>query len=183
MGVEIERKFLVLPAFHAEFIHRTGGEHQLQAYLSTDPARVVRLRVAGPDGGPRAGTLTVKGAASADGRRRPEWELPVGAAEATEMVAVLGLPALEKVRHRVPFGGLTWEVDVLRVGPAAPGAAPRHLVVAEVEAPDEATVAAAPLPPWVGAEVTGDPRFVMGALLGAAAQEAAWAAALQLHPA
>jgi len=183
MGVEIERKFLVRPAFHADFIARPGGERQLQAYLSADPARVVRLRVAGPVGGVASGTLTVKGAATSGGRRRPEWELPVSSAEAADIIAVLGLPALEKVRHRVPFAGLTWEVDVLALGPAAPGGAPRHLVVAEVEAPDEAAVDGAALPPWVGVEVTGDGRFAMAALLGRDAQEAAWAAAARLQTA
>ena len=59
-------------------------------------------------------------------------------------------PIIEKVRHRVPYAGLTWEVDVF-------AGANEGLVVAEVEMPSEATEVG--LPPWIGDEVTDDPRY------------------------
>ena len=45
MGVEIERKFLVREDFHPD----TAGTPIAQGYLSRDPARTVRVRIAGFD--------------------------------------------------------------------------------------------------------------------------------------
>jgi len=59
---------------------------------------------------------------------------------------------VRKVRHRVPEGALTWEVDEFLDWP---------LVMAEVELPDEAAEARPPawLRSVMGREVTDDPRY------------------------
>jgi adenylate cyclase len=59
-------------------------------------------------------------------------------------------PVIEKTRTRVPHASHVWEVDEFdgeNLG----------LIIAEVElsSPDEEVA----LPPWVGTEVTGDPRY------------------------
>ena len=59
MGTEIERKFLVSPG--AWIPDPARGVVLRQGYLSSDPARIVRVRVAGD-----AGALTIKGRTAAD---------------------------------------------------------------------------------------------------------------------
>jgi adenylate cyclase len=142
MPREIERKFLV--ASDAWRAFAAPGKRYRQGYLSTDPARTVRVRVAGA-----AAYLTVKGASSGAARAEYEYSIPPDHAE--EMLDHLCLqPLIEKTRYRLDHGGLTWEIDVFEGDNAG-------LVVAEVELEDEAQPVE--LPPWVGTEVTGDGRY------------------------
>lgn len=138
MAKEIERKFLVKDnSFDQMTIAR---RHICQAYLSDRPEAIVRLRVSDD----RA-FITVKGKNS--GAVRDEWEYEIPVADATEMAARLaGGWSIDKVRHIVPFGGHTWEVDLFHG---------RHegLVLAEVEL--DSADAEVELPPFVGEEVTG----------------------------
>jgi CYTH domain-containing protein len=145
---EIERKFLVAGD---EWRDGSPGVPYRQGYLSAgaDAGCTVRVRVAG-----KCAFLTVKGPAAAGAR--DEYEYPIPVADAEEMLERLCAGGrVEKVRHRVPFAGRTWEVDVFG-GENAP------LVVAEVELPR--IDAAVSLPPWVGAEVTDDLRYTNAAL-------------------
>jgi CYTH domain-containing protein len=147
---EIERKFLVTGEAWRAGAAAPGVAYR-QGYLSagSDAGCTVRVRI----GGERA-FLTVKGPAA--GAARDEYEYPIPPADAAEMLERLCAGgAVEKVRHRVPFGGRTWEVDVF-AGENAP------LVVAEVEL--ESAGAEVALPPWVGREVTEDPRYTNAAL-------------------
>lgn len=141
MGVEIERKFMV---GNDGFAPPGDGVRIRQGYLSWDPARTVRVRLAG-----NRGYLTVKG--RTEGASRPEYEYEIPAADAAEMLGTLcERPPVEKVRYRVPHGGKTWEVDVFEGSNAG-------LRLAEIELDDpEETVAP---PSWAGEEVTADPRF------------------------
>jgi CYTH domain-containing protein len=149
MAKEIERKFLVVgDAWRAG---AAPGIAYRQGYLSagSDAGCTVRVRL----GGGRA-YLTVKGPAA--GAARDEYEYPIPPADAAEMLERLCAGGtVEKVRHLVPFAGRTWEVDEFG-GENAP------LVVAEVEI--ECEDAAVRLPPWLGAEVTDDPRYTNAAL-------------------
>jgi len=141
MSVEIERKFLVTGSWHPDPVR---GTRYRQGYLSTDPARVVRVRTAGS-----AAYLTVKGITN--GNTRSEYEFPIPLVDAEEMLDRLCVrPLIEKTRYRETVGGRVWEVDVFE-------GENRGLTVAEVELPD----ARAPLiqPPWAGPEVSGDPRY------------------------
>jgi adenylate cyclase len=149
MAVEIERKFLV--ADKSVFATLVGTSMR-QGYLSVDPERTVRVRVAGV----RA-FLTIKGSPSASGASRAEYEYAIPVPEAEELLDYLALrPLIEKTRYRVTVGRLVWEIDVF-------SGDNEGLVVAEVELPTEAT--ALILPGWVGEEVTGDSRYYNAALV------------------
>jgi CYTH domain-containing protein len=141
MGQEIERKFLVKgDSWRAQ----GGGKRYRQGYLSTLKERTVRVRTAGDQG-----FITVKGINTGAARSEYEYEIPM--ADANEMLELLcERPLIEKTRYRIPFGGLTWEVDEFEGDN-------RGLVTAEVELKNEHQ--AVSLPDWVGQEVTADPRY------------------------
>jgi len=140
MGVEIERKFLVRDR---GFLAGVAGIPYRQGYLSTEVDRTVRIRRAGSHA-----FVTIKGRSRGATRAEFEYEVPLDDVDA--LLALCLPPIIEKVRHRVPHAGLLWEVDVF-------GGVNDGLVVAEVELPSEETVV--DLPPWIGDEVTGDPRY------------------------
>jgi len=140
MAREIERKFLVLGQ---PWDSDSPGSLMAQGYLSTDPARSVRIRISG-----ERAWLTVKGLS--EGISRDEFEYPVPADDARAMLALCLAGIIEKTRHEITFAGKTWEIDVFH-------GSNDGLVVAEIELdhPDEQP----PLPPWLGREVTGDPSY------------------------
>jgi CYTH domain-containing protein len=146
MGTEIERKFLVRGDGW-----RAGAPGVLcrQGYLMSQADCSLRVRVLG-DGG----YLTIKG--PAQGLARPEYEYPIPVRDAEELLDRF-CPALriEKRRHLREYGGHTWEVDEFL-------GANLGLVLAEVELErcDEAVL----LPDWVGAEVSGDRRYLNASL-------------------
>lgn len=141
MGVEIERKFLLAGDGWREL-----GEPVLlrQGYLSSDPARVVRVRIEG-----EAAFLTIKG--KSQGATRGEWEYPIPVSEAAELLDTLcPAPLVEKVRRRIQLGAHTWEVDEFLGANAG-------LVVAEIELASEDE--AFDKPEWIGVEVTHEARY------------------------
>jgi len=141
MGQEIERKFLVKgDAWKAG----AKGIVYRQGYLSSVKERVVRVRTIEDKG-----FLTVKGLTKGVSRSEFEYEIPVGDADAM-LDHICEKPLIEKTRYKVPAGGLVFEVDEFFGENAG-------LVVAEVELEDEAQKI--DLPGWVGAEVSGDPRY------------------------
>ena len=147
MGLEIERKFLVADDGYKAASDRQ--RHIAQYYLSAEPARTVRVRIA--DG--RA-WLTVKGLT--EGCTRSEWEYEIPVADARAMSALAVGRTVEKTRWIVPAGnGLRWEVDEF-AGELS------GLVVAEIELPAEDT----PFdrPPFIGHEVTGDAAYYNSSL-------------------
>ena len=141
MGLEIERKFLVIGTAWQTL---AAGALTRQGYLSSAAERTVRVRIAGDQG-----FLTVKG--KSRGLSRVEFEYAIPVEDAAAMLdGLCEKPLIEKTRYRVPFGAHTWEVDEFHGANAG-------LVVAEVElasADDEPA-----LPPWVGQEVSLDPRY------------------------
>lgn len=141
LAKEIERKFLVKPEVWPRDV---PGTPMRQGYLCTAKERTVRVRLAGD----RA-WLTIKGVSA--GATRDEYEYAIPAADAGDMLDRLcERPLIEKTRYRIPQDGLVWEVDVFTGDNAG-------LVLAEVELRDETQ--SVPLPPWIGAEVTHDPRY------------------------
>jgi adenylate cyclase len=141
MAKEIERKFLVSgDAWRGS----SPGTRIRQGYLSSQPERTVRVRSAGGKG-----TLTIKG--KSRGATRDEFEYEIPAADAEVLLDQLcERPLVEKTRHRIPFGGRTWEVDVFEGDNSG-------LVVAEVELSDEEEPVE--IPPWVSQEVTREARY------------------------
>lgn len=142
MAKEIERKFLVKD--NSFDLSATERRHVRQTYLSARPEATVRLRVCDD----RA-WITVKGRNA--GAVRDEWEYEIPVADAEDMASRLtGGWSIDKTRCIVIHGGRRWEVDVFHG---------RHegLILAEVELEDAG--AAVEIPPFIGEEVTGDPRY------------------------
>src|SRR5262245_50700298 len=103
MATEIEHKFLVDTTL---WLPSTEGVLIRQGYISTDPSRTVRVRLAGD----RA-MLTLKG--QADGLARSEFEYPIPPADATCLLDRLcERPLIEKTRYRETLNGQLWEIDV-----------------------------------------------------------------------
>jgi adenylate cyclase len=141
MASEIERKFLVKrelwPAPADGMLYRQG-------YLSVQPERTVRVRMAG-----HRGFITIKGMTRGLERLEFEYEIPVS--DAAAILDQLCLkPLVEKTRFRIDFGGRTWEVDEFHGDNAG-------LLLAEIElaSGDDKFE----MPPWAGAEVSDDPRY------------------------
>lgn len=147
MGQEIERKFLV----HGEdWKNESTATRFRQGFLCTEPERTVRVRLAGS-----TGTLTIKGRTI--GVTRAEFEYEIPAADAERLLdSLCRRPLIEKVRYRVDAGAHTWEVDVFEGDNEG-------LVVAEIELSSEGETFARP--PWVGEEVTHDPRYFNASLV------------------
>ena len=144
MGLEIERKFLVT----GEAWRAAPAVAYAQGYLNRDPARTVRVRIAGD-----AAWLTVKGPTR--GATRAEFEYAIPPADAQALLALCVGPPVRKLRRIVEHAGARWEVDEFLDANAG-------LVVAEIELPAED----APFEPpaWLGAEVTHDARYFNSAL-------------------
>lgn len=142
MAREIERKFLVLDGSWRPCATRTIVMRQ--GYLGQLGSCSVRVRL--EDG---AGRLNIKSATL--GIEREEFEYPIPTADAEYMLANLcGTRTLDKVRHLVPHAGHLWEIDEF-------GGANSGLIVAEIELADAGL--RFPHPPWLGAEVSDDPRY------------------------
>lgn len=142
MGKEIERKFLVV---NDSFIGLSKDKVEIiQGYLSTVPERTVRLRIAG-----RKAFLTVK--TRNEGPVRNEWEFEITESEAREMLEHAAVGILSKTRYFVEAAdGNVWEVDCFHGDLEG-------LCIAEIELKTAGAQFA--IPDFVGAEVTGDPRY------------------------
>lgn len=153
MGIEIERKFLVATEAWRDAV-RGPGLPMRQGYLAAGGPGLpsVRIRIAGPDA-----FLTIKGPG---GKVRAEFEYLVPLAEAEAMLALSPMAVLSKTRFELVHAGHLWTVDAFD-GPVAL----HGLVLAEVEL--DAEEVDPPLPDWLGAEVTDDPRFSNAALAAA----------------
>ncbi|MCM1504463.1 MAG: CYTH domain-containing protein [Muribaculum sp.] len=142
MAKEIERKFLVRnDSFKAL---ASDAVRIRQGYLSTDKRAVVRVRIKGEQA-----FLTVKG--ENVGAVRDEWEYSIPKNDATDMLSRLSVGVVvDKTRYIVEFGGNVWEIDEFH-SPV------KGLTVAEIELRNDNQSFA--IPPFVGEEVTGDPRY------------------------
>lgn len=148
MAIEIERKFLL----KNQQWRTVAGVGCLirQGYLSDQPERTVRVRVAGEQA-----WLTIKG--KTEGVARLEMEYPIPVTEAMQLLDQLCLtPLIEKYRYRIAQGDLVWEIDEF-LGENA------GLVVAEIEL--SAADQVFDQPDWLGAEVSDDPRYFNSALI------------------
>ena len=147
MGVEIERKFLLVSeAWRKDVVSSVVME---QGYLCEN-GTTVRVRIAG-----ERAFLTLKGAAR--GIARTEYEYPLPVADAEDMLANMCVGTnVKKIRHIVDAGNnLQWEIDEY-LEENSP------LFTAEIELPDADTPFA--LPAWLGKEVSGDPEYTNRAL-------------------
>lgn len=147
MPIEIERKFLVVgDAWRAAV---TRSETFDQGYLVGTPARAsVRVRVSAYEA-----RLNIK--AAVIGAARAEYDYPLPAEDARELLENLCVGRVTKIRHYMPCGKHLWEIDEFTGANAG-------LVVAEIELsrPDEPFEK----PAWLGREVTEDARYYNHAL-------------------
>ena len=138
MGIEIERKFLVISEF------RTGTPTRYrQGYLCRDPGRTVRVRIAD-----ESAWLTVKSLTNDLVRQEYEYSIPV--ADAQQMLLLCDGPLIEKDRWHIQHQQHVWEVDEF-LGKNS------GLIVAEIEL--RSTDEDFERPQWVGEEVSDDPRY------------------------
>jgi adenylate cyclase len=144
MGIEIERKFLVV----GEAWRQGEGTMYEQGYLNRDPERTVRVRIAG-----ERAFLTIKGRSR--GATRSEFEYEISKNDAGQLLLLSDGPIVRKVRRIVEHAGTRWEVDEFSGDNAG-------LVLAEIEL--EAEDAPFARPPWLGREVTEDPRYYNSSL-------------------
>lgn len=142
---EIERKFLIDPLKWKP----KGKESKLiQGYLSTDPERVVRVRIAGDQA-----FLTIKGKINGISRTELEYKIPVNEAEILFNLCLNSL--VSKTRYTEDFAGLVWEIDVFE-------GENKGLFLAEVElAAEDQQVE---LPDWIVKEVSDDRRYYNSSL-------------------
>lgn len=146
MGVEIERKFLVLDW---SWRQDQPGVVYRQGYIPCEGLCTVRVRLAGG-----LGYLTIKGPAR--GLVRSEFEYSIPADDARQLFdSFCHAGRIEKTRYRIPFAGHVWEVDVF-------AGDNEGLVLAEIELP--AADCPFALPPWAGPEVTHDSRYTNASL-------------------
>lgn len=143
MALEIERKFLVnlelLPSLRE-------GQRIVQGYLNEQPQirfRLIENKI----------VITIK-QLQRDGSRF-ELESVKESASPEEGAALKNMaiyPVVEKVRYRIPFKGLVWEVDVYQ-------GRNEGLITVDVELPSLDYSFA--FPDWVNqeAEITSDERY------------------------
>jgi adenylate cyclase len=142
MATETERKFLV----KGEFRHLAVREIKIvQAYLSIDPQKTIRIRIAD-----NKAFLTVKSRPKKNTITRNEWEVEVPVTDAQEMMDICLPGRVVKSRFLVPSGQHTFEIDVFHEKNEG-------LVIAEIElnSDDESF----DKPDWLGDEVTGMPQY------------------------
>ncbi|MFW0716344.1 CYTH domain-containing protein [Pedobacter sp. N23S346] len=142
MGKEIERKF-ILNREEWEQLVKPVGKHLRQGYISKDPKKTIRVRIAETQA-----WLTIKGITVGASRLEYEYEIPLE--EAKELLDNFCESELEKIRYEIEYHGKTWEVDVF-------SGDNEGLIVAEIELLSEDEDFERPI--WVDVEVTADQRY------------------------
>jgi CYTH domain-containing protein/MOSC domain-containing protein YiiM len=142
MAIEIERRFIVI----GDGWRRNVGSSQVlrQGYLADGARASIRVRMSSSG----VAALTIK--SSGAHLERQEYEYPVPIADAEQLLRLCEGRPIDKIRHCVAHGGLTWEVDVFEGENGG-------LVIAEVEL--EGVDQNLEKPQWIGTEVTGDSRL------------------------
>lgn len=142
MGVEIERKFLVVGDDWKSL--STHQEEIAQGYLANTDQCSVRVRISGD-----SAYLNIKSMTLGVWRQEFDYEIPV--ADARSMMQTLcQKPVIEKTRYHVPWKGYVWEVDAFH-------GVNQGLRLAEIELQAENEVF--DIPPWIGKEVTHLERY------------------------
>ncbi len=142
MNIEIERKFLLRTnGWRSEVI---SVERLRDGLIGVFDGGKIRVRLADSNA-----SLAIKSPASGLARREFEYHIPRADAEFL-LATMSGDLIVEKLRYRVFHAGFEWLVDIYEKQLAG-------IALAEIEL-DRAD-REFPLPPWVGREVTDDPRF------------------------
>ncbi len=142
MPYEIERRFLADRYYDYTAFNST---RIIQAYISTDPLRAVRVRMDGDKA-----FITIKGGSMSGGAMRYEWEQEISRKDARELMFLRSGHLVEKTRYRIPAERHTFEVDCF-------SGANEGLVVAEVELTRIDEPFERPI--WLGEEITGEMKY------------------------
>ena len=144
MNTEIERKFLVCSDSYQRLA--TSHTEVCQAYLCKDQGRTVRVRIMG-----EKAYLTIKSSQGQEGIARFEWEREITPEDARQLLRICLPGMIVKTRWVVPAGeGLEWEIDEFHGRLAG-------MTLAEIELESETQPYTKA--PFLGEEVTGDPRY------------------------
>lgn len=141
MGIEIERKFLI-----TNNGWKKGAKYSTcrQGYIFAEKKGVVRIRVID-----QKGFVTIKSAPVVLTRQEYEYEIPL--ADANSMLEDLcDKYIVEKKRYKIKFGNHIWEIDEFT-------GHNEGLVLAEIELSNENETFEPP--PWIGEEVSLDPKY------------------------
>lgn len=142
MGIEIERRFLL--ADHS-ILHNQSGVPIIQGYLNKEAGELsTRIRIAGEHA-----WLSLKSPRQGLVRSEYEYEIPLADARVLIEKHCAGR-MLRKIRHTLPWEGISFVVDVF-LGPLA------GLAIVETELNHPAQ--AFPVPPWLGREISLDRRY------------------------
>lgn len=140
---EIERKYVVNSDAWRKGLTEADSSLIQQGYLNTDPDRVVRVRIR-----EAKAFLTIK--SRPVGISRSEFEYTIPLDDATELLKMCLGKILIKRRYEVKYKGNVWEIDEFF-------ADHEGLIMAEIELRSEDQVFE--IPEWIGAEVSGNPKY------------------------
>ena len=143
MGLEIERKFLVLDDSYKRLA--SSSSRICQGYICSSRGRTVRVRIRDS-----RGYLTIKGPSDNGGLSRYEFEKEITLQEAEQLMKLCEPGIIDKTRYLVKIGSHTFEVDEFY-------GENEGLVMAEVELQSEDEPYEKP--DFIGQEVTGDRRY------------------------
>lgn len=142
MATEIEHKYLVISANYREISSKKFEIRQ--GYITKDKERVVRIRISNNDA-----FITIKSKNVGD--TRLEFEYPIPFNDAMELLKNVCLPDyIEKTRYIVEYDNNKWEIDEFH-------GRLEGLKIAEIEIPYSDYNYS--IPPFIGAEVTSDPKY------------------------
>jgi adenylate cyclase len=142
MAIETERKFLVI----GKFIHLATREIKIiQTYLSSDPYKTIRIRIAN-----EKAYIAIKSSPGIGTIARSEWEYLIPRSDADEIMKLCLPGKIVKTRYIVPSGEHNFEVDVFHDKNDG-------LIIAEIELSSENEQFEKP--DWLGEEVTGKPEY------------------------
>jgi len=147
MAIETERKFLM---GDTQVLSHCVPERITQAYIYRSSDKMtIRIRTIQLADSTAHAYITLKGP-KLDGMSGHEFEYEIPLGDAQEMLNGYCSGLIIKDRYGIKYKGHLFEVDVF-LGHLA------GLVLAEVELPSADTFVN--IPTWLGAEVTGDPRY------------------------
>jgi CYTH domain-containing protein len=149
--MEVEKKFLLKTDGWRDLTNGVTKDIR-QTYIVNTKDMIVRIGASvhkeDQEEVDRKAYLTIK--TPREGLVRQETETELDHLDAVSMIIHAtdnGCPLISKTRHHIEYGELVWEIDEF----------PDGLVVAEIELPHANYNIV--LPPWVGIEVTHDPKY------------------------
>src|SRR5215469_5613027 len=142
MALEIERKFLVANDCWKNTVARRVRIRD--GLIANNKGHKARVRIADD-----VATIALK--SRKRGLVRNEFEYAIPLSDAEEMLHLMcDGNVLDKIRHFIPHGSDTWQVDVYE-------GLLNGIVLAEIELADADQRLT--LPEWVGTDVTADPTY------------------------